>query len=360
MKIRRLEKEEHIKTRKLWEEIFSEDTSEFLDYYYSVKAEENDIYIVEKGNHICAMLHLNPYMMKIAGKSFLTHYIVAVATEEKYRHQGMMKMLLQKALSDMQDRGEPFTFLMPAAEQIYYPHGFRYIYKQQQGEIHKMMGKKEEWVISHATEEDCEEIAVFVKGVLENQYEVYAKRDRKYYQVLLQEQKSERGGILILRENQKIIGVFPYAVGEECEIREPLFWGEGEEILSYVSAYIGDEKKIKVLGYGDTEKPMIMAKILDVEKMFSVIKATEEMYLKLEIYDTLTNESVGCFLLEGKEKIEVKEIGEVKECVRIDVGDLTEVLFGTMHMEKLELSSPVKEELKKIIPLTKIYLNEVV
>ncbi|GAB5617273.1 hypothetical protein JCM31739_20980 [Faecalimonas canis] len=360
MKVRKLEKAEHIKTRKLWEEIFTEDTPEFLDYYYSVKAEENEIYIVEKGGHICAMLHLNPYTMKIAGESFSTHYIVAVATEEKYRHQGMMRALLRKALSDLKDNGEPFTFLMPAAEQIYYPHGFRYIYKQQQGEIYKTVRKKEEWEIFYATKKDCEEIVAFVNGILENRYEVYAKRDRKYYEMLLKEQKSEQGGILILRENQKIIGVFPYAVGEECEIREPLFVGESKEVLPYISAYISGEKKIKVLGYGDTEKPMIMAKILDVEKMFSCIKTTEEMYLKVEICDTLTNESVGCFLLDGREKIEVKKIEEVKECVRMDVGDLTAILFGTADMEKLELSSQVKEELSKIIPLTKIYLNEVV
>ena len=34
-KPRKLEKQEHIKTRKLWEDVFKEDTKEFLDYYYN-------------------------------------------------------------------------------------------------------------------------------------------------------------------------------------------------------------------------------------------------------------------------------------------------------------------------------------
>ena len=42
--IRKLEQEEHKKTRKLWEEIFCEDSKKFLDYYYSVKTKENEIH----------------------------------------------------------------------------------------------------------------------------------------------------------------------------------------------------------------------------------------------------------------------------------------------------------------------------
>ena len=38
MIIRKLEQSEHIATRKLWEEIFPEDTKAFLDYYYYIKA----------------------------------------------------------------------------------------------------------------------------------------------------------------------------------------------------------------------------------------------------------------------------------------------------------------------------------
>ena len=43
MKVRKLRQEEHIKTRRLWEKIFTEDTSEFLDYYYSVKVNDNEL-----------------------------------------------------------------------------------------------------------------------------------------------------------------------------------------------------------------------------------------------------------------------------------------------------------------------------
>ena len=48
MNLRKLEKTEHEKTRRLWEEIFTEDTEAFLDYYYSIKTAENEIFVMEE------------------------------------------------------------------------------------------------------------------------------------------------------------------------------------------------------------------------------------------------------------------------------------------------------------------------
>ena len=87
-KVRKLHVDEHILTRKLWEEVFVEDTSEFLDYYYSIKIKNNEIYVIEDHGEIVSMLHLNPYEMRIGDKLFQTHYIVAVATKESYRKRG--------------------------------------------------------------------------------------------------------------------------------------------------------------------------------------------------------------------------------------------------------------------------------
>ena len=41
MILRRLKQDEHGLTRKLWEEVFTEDTKAFLDYYYFIKTKEN-------------------------------------------------------------------------------------------------------------------------------------------------------------------------------------------------------------------------------------------------------------------------------------------------------------------------------
>lgn len=49
-----------------------------------------------------------------------------------------MRALLNTVLERMHSEKVPFTFLMPAAEAIYRPYDFRYIYDQCMQEVKKM------------------------------------------------------------------------------------------------------------------------------------------------------------------------------------------------------------------------------
>jgi len=273
MLCRKLHPKEHIRTRRLWEEIFTEDTPEFLDYYYSVKVKDNEIYVIEDGGEIVSMLHLNPYQMRVKDKVFKTHYIVAVATDERYRHQGLMRQLLNHAMQMMADRGEPFTFLMPAAEAIYKPFGFEFVYEQKR---EKVSGKKCEdstLEIFEASPEHCQAIADFANELLK-EYDVVTWRDADCYKVILAEQVSENGGIVVAKQDGKIQGVFCYAKEAEFEIREPLFYDKA--VLQNVIYHLTGNEKDPVLctGYGSEEsKPIIMAKVLNPEFNFDLKNA---------------------------------------------------------------------------------------
>lgn len=122
-----LSAEERGWTRALYQAAFPEDTERFVDFYYQYKTRDNQILVLEQDGQIVSMLHRNPYTMIMNGYEFLADYIVAVATEKAFRHQGCMRKLLEKALDDMADQGMPFTFLMPASESIYAPFDFVWI-----------------------------------------------------------------------------------------------------------------------------------------------------------------------------------------------------------------------------------------
>lgn len=272
MKIRKLRKEEHIRTRKLWEEIFTEDTSEFLDYYYSVKTKDNEIYVIEDEDEIVSMLHLNPYQMRIGDNVYQTHYIVAVATDEQYRRRGLMAQLLNHAMQVMKGRGEPFTFLMPASEEIYKPFGFHFIYEQR---IEKVAGKcnhDHALKIMLANEMDCKEIAEFANSCLQ-EYDVVTWRTEEYYRTVLAEQKSENGGILLAKQKEKIVGVFCFAHEGHIEIREPLCH-DRKVLQQAIYHLIGSEtEEVLCTGIGDEAKPMIMAKVFKPEIVHDLQKA---------------------------------------------------------------------------------------
>ena len=143
---------ERIRSRALYDEVFVEDADAFSELYYQIKAEDNQILVAEDNGAIVSMLHRNPYTFRFRGTSIPAEYIVAVATKVTYRHQGLMRELLTKALRDMYADGRPFTFLMPADEAIYTPFDFR------------LMGNDdEESLVTRKPEELAEEYDLFVE-----------------------------------------------------------------------------------------------------------------------------------------------------------------------------------------------------
>ena len=176
MKIRKLDQSEHGKTRSLWEQVFSEDSQEFVDYYYYIKTKDNTIYVIEEDDEIRAMLQLNPYQVKLQESVVPSDYIVGVATQAEYRGRGYMRNLLIHALQDQYSQKMPFTFLMPASESIYTPFDFVWI--------------------SPFTELPMRVTHLDADGqnrYLASRYQLFCKRDARYMENLKAEHLAEVG-----------------------------------------------------------------------------------------------------------------------------------------------------------------------
>ena len=119
--------EEQERTKALYREIFPEDTEVFLDFYY--KERPKRILAMEEDGQIIAMLHLNPFLLSFFGKEITSSYIYAVATKKEKRRQGIMGELLRYAFQLLKEEGEVFCILIPVAESIYSPYGFRTVTK---------------------------------------------------------------------------------------------------------------------------------------------------------------------------------------------------------------------------------------
>lgn len=115
--------EEQERTKKLYREIFPEDTEDFLDFYY--KKRPKRILAMEEDGEVIAMLHLNPFLLSFFGKEITATYIYAVATRKDKRKQGIMGELLRYSFQLLEEEGEAFCFLLPVTEQIYTPYGFQ-------------------------------------------------------------------------------------------------------------------------------------------------------------------------------------------------------------------------------------------
>ncbi len=157
MEIRYLKDGERERSRELYEEVFVEDLGGFSELYYQIKARDNQILVTEDEGKIVSMLHRNPYTLWFRGRLIRADYIVAVATKVTYRHRGLMRGLLRRALQDMYTEGHSFTFLQPEDEAIYTPFDFR------------LMGN-----------EDEEGLAALSRDELEENYELFVEKDAAY------------------------------------------------------------------------------------------------------------------------------------------------------------------------------------
>lgn len=350
---------ENQRARKLYEEIFDEDSPAFVDYYFRVKAAENEIFVVEnEKQEILATLHLNPYKMMFCGEKAKTNYIVAVATRADCRHQGMMRSLLQASLQEMYRREETFTWLMPAAEAIYRPFGFRFIYEKNKmtvtADVLQRAETDENWQIhsdqevsgdifcEEAKKEDLAELACFAEKQLSKLAEVYTVHDIAYFEQRMQEVGCEGGSLILIRKEKEICGYFlalkkdreAWEIVVEDAVQKKAFpavfhwFGASEEKCTFTAfPQIWEQ-------YAQSENvPAIMGRIVHLERFVCCLKIKKEQEWKIRLTDSLIPENNGYFIIktgiEGGSLIRVENLSEKEKKMfcSMDIGQLTEELF---------------------------------
>lgn len=350
--IRYLENQEKKETKNLWREAFPEDSETFLDYYDQAKMKGNQVLVRMEQGCIQSMLHLNPYHLQVRELCWDVNYIVAVATRADMRHRGYMRSLLTRAMENMRREGQPFCFLMPAAEAIYTPFQFAFIYDQP---IRRL---KEDMPLKRTSIEGKEQIrlaAEWMQNWMKQRYEIFARRDEAYVDSLICEVKSEDGDLELLYDGELLVGIRG-------------IWGreKKEQRLLYTED-----------GYAELveKKPAIMARIITPETFVQVVRLkpevkTESMEICLELEDPWILQNNGRFIwnldhagsrLEkadpAAEGAESSELGvKTGEVLHLRIDDLTQWLFGYL------VPTAVKqyEGADQIDMPTEIFLDEVV
>lgn len=214
--------------RSLWQTCFH-DPQHYEDFYFDKVYANNKVYAIKD----MGMVHVNFYRCKVLGHDMTLPYIVGVATDERYRRQGVMRKLLEKVLSDLKNEHVPFTYLMPAREEYYIPFGFRSVTKKSGCEVTSAFvgSKKLRYYMSY--EEFCNQSEEFQLQLLENidqwlkhKYDVYAVHDKSYYDLLYAEKMCQSGDIIFCFDDfidaEKFCGVFAYAMDEETPYVEQI------------------------------------------------------------------------------------------------------------------------------------------
>lgn len=284
----------------------------------------------------------------------MADYIVAVATEESQRGKGYMREVLTRALRDMNLEGRPFTFLMPAAEAIYRPFDFRFIWKRQKLQLVSDAREKLEQIPVSESREDCEAAGAYMEQWLSKRSQVYTCRDEAYVRRMKKELESEKRELYFLRDSSgEIQGLQAYAEDQEKK-----------HVLLYA------EEKWHVR---EEENQGIMGRITSVREFLPVFSLKESgvLTLRLEIEDKLIPENEGSFLWSLDENGSSLSMGGGQEelqaaqrlwTLKADIGDLTAWLFGCEEAETLwpDMPEEMRTDLDKIQKIQGIWLDEIV
>lgn len=376
--IRYLDKEEAGACMPLWREAFPEDSGEFLEYYFGRKVKESRILVKEDGEgRILTMVHLNPYDVMVRGQAHRLSYIVGVATAARSRHQGHMRDVLVKMLRDMHEAGDPFCYLMPASPDIYRPFGFTYVFDQP---AWRLAGEERRPETAGAERLelrldakagtsvlDQEYLAGWMNRWLEERFQVYARRDAAYLELLQAELDSEKGRVYGWMDSRGNLAALQAYWGIERREQRFLYCGREDWLCPAVPEH--------------PARPAIMARIADVRAFMGMITVHEDcpcpaMEVPIRIHDALIGENDGLWTWrsgrDGSELVSVLSGLPAEQTGDGDVLISTEVLDITIDRLMAWLSgySPLESVLeggvqppfwqRYIKPLEGIFLDEIV
>lgn len=243
--------------RSLWRNCFG-DPQHYEDFYFDKIYPKNRVYAMSDRG----MLHLNSYRCKVMGKELELPYIVGVSTDERYRRQGVMRSLLEKAMNDMYEEGIPFTYLMPANVAYYEPFGFQSISRKEEVEIAVVSDKRKDNLqfisyesIKTLSKKEKKHLFDMVDSLLDTQYDVYAIHDEAYYDLLYAEKSCQSGNVVFCfdgeRTAENLCGVFAYAMDADTPYVEQMIVMDvvrqsKDWMQRILSSYFDKSKVVKV------------------------------------------------------------------------------------------------------------------
>lgn len=368
----------------LWQECFH-DSDSYMQFYFGWKLVDNRILTAYKGNRLSSMLHLNPYQLMVAGRKIPANYIVGVATRQQDRRQGLMRMLLEASLRQMYQEHMPFTYLMPAAEAIYLPFGFRTVYEQESWNLlYKQAGDRVRMpslndgdglavtALAASDRAGISKLVEYSNALLSGQYDIYTYRTEYYYYRLIHEMESTGGSVLLCYDGGRPIGYVSYMAEGDIYITECLCDGKDRDAVMYaVRNYISGKASLPqippVRKTGNNEPEVsIMMRIIDWASFAALLTAEERLTFTVEVKDPIIQENNGIYTLRLSPQGCIAERTQAEPEVFFDIAGLTAFLFGRLQGSDVPeaITGPDQEniglKLDKINKFDKIFINDVV
>lgn len=408
----------------MWQDNFHDPVS-YADFYFEEVYGKNEILLNQtEEENVKGMLHLNPYTLRVKGQPVEAKYIVGVATDEEYRRQGVMRELLVKTFQTLRDRGEMFTYLMPADENYYLPFDFRFGMAQIEQELEYlpeeynlerksetaedcMTGQKSrntvcqnasqknetEYIFkTEISDEQLEQIITQENGIKDTVFDIHTEITVPYIRRMEKEVESDYGQVLYVFDGESYVGRVAVGAEDSYFVLSQVFCAEAskreaflEETILYcekkyhynryqlildpswkdVATKIGLQGSFRYMPAKRVKK--IMFRLLNIEGISKFLKSkADDLEADIYIEDNYLEEQSGIYhfqITKGNVSIVKKNLSKEDNTQCISIAALTDYLFGGEAQgieENNTLTVGTKELFKNICPLSENCIMEIV
>ncbi|EFM39503.1 hypothetical protein HMPREF0379_0802 [[Eubacterium] yurii subsp. margaretiae ATCC 43715] len=386
---------EETQVKNLWKYCF-DDTDEYMDYYFTKRYEFENNYIIKDDDEVISSLMTNKYSLKINDEIKNVSYIVGVSSSAVHRGGGYASILIKRTLTELYEKGEDITMLMPIDSYIYTRYGFANIYNMLELDIPIDRIKINKTNLKAVYYED---------DIMEHPIEIYNKsmssigsyfaRDDSYFQNLIDEVKLEGGNIIICYEDDSPIAYmifYPkYEGGETGFVREIFSLKKSgyDKLMEIVKSHYTQIKNVIVHSYEKSNvfyyfnadnkitykiKPFMMSRVLNAKKIFQEqinanlrYVAFEGGNLKIKLIDEIIQENNKVFeIRSNKDNGFILDISDSTEDFEMSIYDFSRLVFGYINWEillfekNIELSDAKKFLLNLLFQKKNSYFNDYV
>lgn len=386
---------EKTQVKNLWKYCF-DDTDEYMDYYFTKRYEYENNYIIKDDDEVISSLMTNKYSLKINDEIKNVSYIVGVSSSAVHRGGGYASILIKRTLTELYEKGEDITMLMPIDSYIYTRYGFANIYNMLELDIPIDRIKINKTNLKAVYYED---------DIMEHLIEIYNKsmssigsyfaRDDSYFQNMIDEVKLEGGKIIICYEDDRPIAYmifYPkHEGGETGFVREIFSLKKSgyDKLMEIVKSHYTQIKNVIVHSYEKSNvfyyfnadnkitykiKPFMMSRVLNAKKIFQEqinvnlrYVAFEGGNLKIKLVDEIIQENNKVFeIRSNKDNGFILDISDSTEDLEMSIYDLSRLVFGYINWEillfekNIELSDAKKFLLNLLFQKKNSYFNDYV
>ena len=344
----------------LWDCCFEKKDSSFYKWYFQQYAlKQNKIVGGFEKQDLVTMVHLNPYVLSLRGKTQKVKYLVGVATDPVARGQHKMGELLATTFNLLRAAGNKVALLEPINAGIYQPYGFAYTYLR----LNYHMPLNELTIPFVDMDLQLERIKptaaaatiapVYAKAMAS--YDSYIVRDNTNWQNMLKVAEDEGCSCIVVKDGKDVLGYLLYGLeGETVKVQELLVLKESalKRLLGFLRSLSGTYKNLEWLStpddltylyfkdqqYAPSVAPFMMARIINVGKILEEMTVPASFVgQKLVVYikdDFMNLNNLYTKIVFDKDGVELKDTLTVPD-LTMDISAFTQLYFGTydaMHL----------------------------